>query len=262
MKPFAIFFDIDGTILNEKTGEVSPSTKEAILKARENGHYTFINTGRSLAEVSSDILNLGFDGIVCGCGTYIQYKGEELFQKKLEKACMDEIVKDLTYYKINAFLEGTNYFYVSNQTTEEHKTAIEKIFGKGVLNRLRFWTEKEIDFNKFTIWLKEKSQFQDFYEKYKEQFEFIDRKKGLFEVVPYGFTKGTAIAFICEHLGISKEQTMALGDSTNDLDMLEVAHISIGMGNSMKDVLEKVTYVTKHIEEDGVEYALKHFGII
>ena len=43
MKPNIIFFDIDGTLINEKTYIVSDSTKEAIKKAKKNGHHTILS---------------------------------------------------------------------------------------------------------------------------------------------------------------------------------------------------------------------------
>ena len=48
MKPNMIFFDIDGTLLSEKTFTVPDSAKEAIRKAQDNGHLVFINTGRPI----------------------------------------------------------------------------------------------------------------------------------------------------------------------------------------------------------------------
>ena len=67
-----IFFDIDGTIVTEDEQALIPeSTVRAIKKARENGNYTFINTGRTIFNVQDRIKNLGFDGFLCGCGTYI-----------------------------------------------------------------------------------------------------------------------------------------------------------------------------------------------
>ena len=53
--------------------------------------------------------------------------------------------------------------------------------------------------------------------------------------------------------------TYSIGDSTNDLPMLEAAGTSIAMGNSMEEILGKVTHVTKNIEDDGIMYAIEKF---
>lgn len=63
MTPKMIFFDIDGTLIPEGDTVISQSTKNAIAKARANGHLTFINTGRTFFNIDPFILDLGFDGL-------------------------------------------------------------------------------------------------------------------------------------------------------------------------------------------------------
>ena len=58
----ALFFDIDGTILSEITHEIPESALVALRKAQENGHKTFINTGRTICSVPPMIKRIPFDG--------------------------------------------------------------------------------------------------------------------------------------------------------------------------------------------------------
>ena len=74
----ALFFDIDGTILSEITHKIPESALEALHKAQENGHKTFINTGRTICSVPPMIKRISFDGFLCGCGTHLIY-GEDVF---------------------------------------------------------------------------------------------------------------------------------------------------------------------------------------
>lgn len=64
-----VFFDIDGTLVDGPTHQIPQSAVEAIRKLRENGHLAFINTGRTLVSIEPRIREIGFDGLVCGCGT-------------------------------------------------------------------------------------------------------------------------------------------------------------------------------------------------
>lgn len=73
-----IFFDIDGTLVSA-SGTILDSTRRAIALARENGHKTLINTGRTFQNVDPEIRELGFDGLVCGCGTHVILDGKTLF---------------------------------------------------------------------------------------------------------------------------------------------------------------------------------------
>ena len=74
-----LFFDIDGTLISETSGEIPESTKTALKKAQENGHITIINTGRTKSLIGDDIKELEFDGYICGCGTYIEVDNKVLY---------------------------------------------------------------------------------------------------------------------------------------------------------------------------------------
>ena len=71
-----LFFDIDGTLLSHRTLTIPESAKRAVRKAKENGHLIFINTGRTISVINKEIKDLGFDGYICGCGSYIEVDGE------------------------------------------------------------------------------------------------------------------------------------------------------------------------------------------
>jgi Cof subfamily protein (haloacid dehalogenase superfamily) len=95
-----------------------------------------------------------------------------------------------------------------------------------------------------------------------EILDFIDREQGFYEIVPKGYSKATAIRYITEYLNIPMEDTVAIGDSNNDLPMLQYAHTSIAMGNSSKQVLEVADYITTDVDKDGIWNALKWLGVL
>ena len=95
-----------------------------------------------------------------------------------------------------------------------------------------------------------------------EILDFIDREQGFYEIVPKGYSKATAIRYITDYLKIPMEDTVAIGDSNNDLPMLKYAHTSIAMGNSSKQVLEAADYITTDVDKDGIWNALKWLGVL
>ena len=101
-----IFFDIDGTIAVEPTGEIPDSAKEAIKKAKENGHLVFINTGRTFSGIPKTITELNFDGYVCGCGTHIYFQGKKIKESVIPNDQCVETVKILRKYQVYAFYEA------------------------------------------------------------------------------------------------------------------------------------------------------------
>ena len=64
------------------------------------------------------------------------------------------------------------------------------------------------------------------------------------------------------YLGGSFEDVVVFGDGHNDLSMIKAAPISIAMGNAIDEVKAAATFVTKRSDDDGIEYACKHFGWI
>ena len=73
-----IFLDVDGT-LTLPDGEVSPKVKEAIHQVQHNGHEVFLCTGRSYAG-TRPLFSLGFDGMICSAGGYIEVHGQKIFE--------------------------------------------------------------------------------------------------------------------------------------------------------------------------------------
>ena len=62
-----------------------------------------------------------------------------------------------------------------------------------------------------------------------------------------------------QYYNIPIENSFAIGDSINDLDMLRIAGISIAMGNAPEIVKSECDYVTLNVCEDGVSYAMEQF---
>ena len=82
----AIFFDIDGTLWDFRN-RIPDSTRLAIDRLRQKGHLCFINSGRTRGFISHPhLLSLGFDGIVSGCGTMIEYRDRVIFRRLIEPA--------------------------------------------------------------------------------------------------------------------------------------------------------------------------------
>lgn len=258
-----IFFDIDGTIIDEKTHECPKSTIDAIKKARENGHLTFINTGRTFFNVSEQIRSIGFDGYICGCGTYINYKDKPLLHKSIPHETCIEIVNKLRECKIEALFEGLNDFYFDQTKTPTGELAeLKESFISRRLDVSKSWDDPKLNFDKFCVWIKETSDFSSFYSYITKEFDYIDRGNNFGEIVPKGYSKATGIKFLQQYFNIPDENCYAIGDSTNDLPMLKYVPNSIAMGNGTPVLFDLVSFVTKKIEDDGIKHALKHYEII
>ena len=257
-----IFFDVDGTILSHRNFHISVSTRNAIKTAQSNGHLAFVNTGRSMAEINTEITELGFDGYICGCGTYITYENHVLLHHSINTGLISNLLTDFEQYRLDAVLEGTNAIYYDSGVENPFliKVRDSQIQTHGF--RVLTFQEPDIECDKFCIIPREGGDLPGFFEKYKFDFEFIDRGFHFFEIVPIGFSKATGIQFLEEKLKIPHENTYALGDSSNDLPMLHYVEHSIAMGNSCEEIQKLASYVTEDVDRDGVAQALRHYQII
>lgn len=267
MNPKLIFFDIDGTIVTENGGKriIPKSTKEAIKNLQEHGHLCFINTGRSLSEIDKTIHELNMDGLVCGCGTYIIYHDNVIFEKTIPFPLGNRILKELKSCKLEWLLEGSHTLYYSTHPyhthigdfQEEHRTvfsvAYDLIAPENAYNLV---------FDKFCICTDETSNLLRFQNAFENDLTFIDRGSGFYEVVPIGCSKASGIRYLMDYFHIPLEDTIAIGDSTNDLPMLEFAGTSIAMGGSSPQVCQSADIVTDDILQDGLHHAFHNLGLI
>lgn len=259
----AIFFDIDGTLFDNNIGQGIPeSCVSGIRLAQENGNLCFINTGRTKRLIERDITDrICFDGYLLGCGMTIIYKGETLLKKTLDYDLTKEIIEFLRSNRIDAILEGDEDNY-DEKPGEFFTKRFEKYAGKYTDRNFGRYEAAYGKFLKLFAYTEEEGAMERFFERFSDRLEIIDRENGFYEILLKGCSKATAMDFICERLNIPLKDTVAIGDSNNDLPMLKHAGCAIAMGRSSKDVLACADYVTTDIGDDGVYNALKWLGVI
>lgn len=255
-----MFFDIDGTLLSEKTGTIPQSTIEGFQAAKEKGHLLFINTGRPFSTINQSIKDLNPDGYVCGCGTYIQYHDKELFSTTLSTTRCHEIINDLRKHNIDSVLEGKEAAYFDTVIRHPFPATMKDNY----LNHkftIRSFLDTPVIFDKFAIWFDEHSDIEGF-KKTIPDFEYIVRGPDFGEIVPLGYSKASGIQYLLDYFNMDINDCYVFGDSMNDKAMLEYVKHAIVMGNGEPELFQHAYYVTKDIEEDGIYHALKHLELI
>ena len=258
----ALFFDIDGTLLSEKTRRVPESAVKALAQARERGHLVFINTGRVYAHLGDIRSQVEADGFLCGCGTCVVAEGRILYHYHIPHERGLAIKRDIDACALDGALEGMEGVYVHKNRSrlplvEELK---EKIRSSSAASPYS-WEDDCYDFDKFYIGSDEKSQCRELFGRLKDM-EVIDRGGGFYECVPRGHSKATAIDMVLKRCGISLDDAYVFGDSGNDLAMFRYGRNCVLMGNHSPVLEPYATFVTKTVEEDGIAYAMRELGII
>lgn len=257
----AIFFDIDGTLWDDKF-QIPDSTKEAFKLLKRNGHLTFICTGRTRSYIQDQrLLSLGFDGIVAGCGTYIEKDKEIIFYKKIEPELLKRALDYLEPYRYPLVFEGKDYLYVDEEAFADDPFL--KVLQSSVPEHiLPIWGNEEIlEASKMSIDIRGR-ECREVLENLSDEFDIIYHGTDFVELVPKGFSKATGIACACEKLGIAHEDTYAFGDSMNDYDMIHYVQHGIVMGNGLDEVKAIADYVTSELHRDGIYCGLQHFSLI
>lgn len=253
-----LFFDIDGTLLSEKTHTVPQSTIQALKKVKEQGHAIFINTGRPIATIDQCIQDLKPDGYICGCGTYVVYHNQVLYHHQLQQSRCKEIAQLIEENHIDGILESYDGVYLNKDIIHEELKAMKQRY----LDRhfkVSNTKDPDIQFDKFAVWFDH--PIDNFRENISQDFDIIERSNDMLEIVPKGHSKATGIQTIVDYFHMQLDDCYVFGDSFNDESMLRYVKHSIVMANGDEAMKEIAYFVTKDIEEDGLAYALDHFHL-
>lgn len=268
-----IAFDLDGTLLNsEKT--VSPRTKAALTRAAEHGVVLVPATGRLHRDLPADVASLPslrYVIAINGAEVFDLKEDRLLYQAELDRTDALELMKYMdTLPAIYGWYQGGQGF-ISSRYYERMKDFAHAPWLFDSMKRAYTPTDHP-----------EKTLFEEESGPQKLQLYFRDmeaRKKALKEIpsrfpqcavsssLPINIevnaasaTKGHALAFLAERLGIKPEETLAFGDGTNDISMLRQAGTGVAMGNAAPEAQEAADRVTGTNDEDGIAAILEEYS--
>lgn len=279
MKKKVVFLDVDGTLVNDN-GIIPESAKVAVKEARKNGHYIFLCTGRSKAELFDHIMEIGFDGVIAAAGGYIEHEGKVIMHKKVKNEDVRHLVTYFDENNIDFYLESNGGLFASKNCKNHLR---EIIFGdpnmddkvraeleEGMNPFIQCLIESEDlirdDINKISF-LGSSLPIETIKNEFSSKFNVIESTVPVFgnnsgELSIPGIHKATAIEKLLEHLNLSKENTFAYGDGINDTEMLEFVNVGVAMGNA-KDALKNIADdVTDTHDEDGIYNSFKKYQLI
>ena len=272
-----IFIDIDGTLFNHKKDDIPESAKEAILNAKSKGHKIFLSTGRPYADIDKEILDLPLDGMIVSCGAVVYVENKPIYCKTYPQKELINLIQFMSNNNIGFSLDGIHKNYLSEEAficlsglkfkNNEDSELSRAIMAKN--NGFPCEERKEEDLKevvKISIFTKNKESCEKLFQKIPDSltgFMYKNYHLDLYngEISIKGITKATGLKQITNYLNKAIEATVAIGDSLNDLDILQAAGLSICMGNGADECKKVADFTTKDISDDGLAYALKHFNL-
>ena len=272
-----IFIDIDGTLFDHKKDDIPESAKEAILNAKSKGHKIFLSTGRPYADIDKEILDLPLDGMIVSCGAVVYVENKPIYCKTYPQKELINLIQLMSVNNIGFSLDGIHKNYLSEEAficlsglmfkNNEDSELSRAMMAKN--NCFPFEEMKEEDLKevvKISIFTKNKESCEKLFQKIPDSltgFMYKNNHLDLYngEISIKGITKATGLKQITSYLNKAIEDTVVIGDSLNDLDILQAAGLSICMGNGADECKKVADFTTKDISDDGLAYALQHFNL-
>ena len=255
-KRYAVFLDIDGTLISDSF-RIPQENLDAIDAARAKGHKVFINTGRSWGNIPLELREqFNVDGVIAGSGAMIIVDGKTVYKKSYDP---ETVRKTAEYFFENrdcwCVFEGlkTNYIIANAGYKVRDGRQIEL---KSIDDLDLLLPDEEIQ-----VIAAGPVVPDEFMKTFDDKMSFFVMRTYV-DFVIKGCSKADGIKKAIELFDIPRENTIAVGDSSNDLEMLEFVGHSIAMGNASPAAKEKAEYVTAHIHEEGIYKALEHYGLI
>lgn len=267
-----VALDMDGTILLDDHLTVTPAVRQAICAAAQKGVQVVPATGRVFSMLPDVFLQMEeVRYVINSNGASVRDLQEDkvIYQKCISVETAGKILEMLEPYGllIQFYCEGNIY-------TEKRlmKHVDELPFSKEFITEIRK-TQQEVD--SLRTFLQEHPEGiekcnlahvpsplrEELWKTFGAMPELavVSSAGSNLELNRRDASKGDALRHLCEQLHIAPEEVMAVGDSGNDIEMLQFAGYSVAMGNSTPDAMEAAKYRTASNQEDGVALAIQKF---
>ena len=271
-----VALDLDGTLF-DNSSHISERNLTAIRSITDKGIHVVISTGRPFEGIPFDqIKGTGINYAITanGSGIYEISTGKCLYENAMDEELVTPILNFLLTRDIHmdAFIGGKGYTPVQCVETAQKLTVPSSIKNYIITTRtrldniLQFIHENQLKVQKMTL---------NFYPA--ADGTLIDRetvRKFLvsnpsittvcggynnLEFTRADANKGVGLRKLAEILGVNPDANMAIGDTENDLAIIEAAGIGVAMGNATDAVKARADYVTTTNTKDGVAAAIEHF---
>jgi len=271
----AVFLDVDGTYADY--GVVPAGHVRAVQAAREAGHRVFLCTGRPVSMLPGAIRGAGFDGLVASAGAYVEVAGEVLVDRRFPADLAARTVAALDAHDAVYVLEAQESLHVPPAAEERLRTIIEEHFSQApdgrevgssaILGSLeRVPDLAKVPFSKVSVF-DSPVPMQQLVEEIGEGIAVVensiaDEGRHAGELYQRGISKADGVAAAIAHLGISRENSIAVGDGENDLEMVAFAGIGVAIEGSSPELLALADRTAAPPQQEGLVAAFEELGLI
>lgn len=270
----AVFLDVDGTYADY--GVVPAGHVRAVRAAREAGHKVLLCTGRPVSMLPPTILGAGFDGLVASAGAYVEVAGEVLLDRRFPTDLAASTVAALDEHDAVYVLESQESLHVPPAAVARLRTIIEAHFRRGpdgratgssaILDSMRPITNpKAVSFAKISVF-DAPIPMELLARQIGEAIAVVensiaDEGRHAGELYQRGISKADGVAAVIAHLGMDRENTIAIGDGQNDLEMIAYAGVGIAIEGSSPELLALADRTAAPPHREGLVAAFAELGL-
>ena len=266
MKYKLLALDLDDTLLNESY-VISPRNIKAIRAIVQKGMKVTIATGRMFRSTLPHARKLEVElPLITYHGALIKNacSGEVLKHYPLPYDTALEILQlgEKMDFHVNFYFDDRLFIKEENENTKYYQQ-IASIPVESVGELSHFMLEQHMQPTKLTIINQDgrMDQLQHMLrDKFMQQLSIVLSRPHFLEITNRQATKGQALRFLAGKEGILAEEIVAMGDSYNDIDMLQYAGLGVAVANAPQEVKNAADHITAANTDDGVALFLEqHF---
>ena len=257
MKKPIVFFDIDGTLLNDEK-KIPDSTKKAVRLLQERGIHTAIATGRVPNMFYWIQKELNIDSYVAMNGQYVVFEGKEIYSNPINPEMLESLTK-LTANNDHALAYCSHLDY---KVSKSNHPFIEAGFDSLMMPYPEVDEEyyKHLPIYQGHLYCSRKDA-QMYFDQFPE-FSFVKWDDNAYDILPRGASKAVGISKMLGILEINKENSFAFGDGLNDLEMLTMVGTGVAMGNAVPEAKAAANVITTSSSNDGILNGLIQVGLL
>lgn len=259
MKQKYFFFDIDGTLTCSKGfNSIPESTLCALQELQRNGHFVAIATGRPYYFACDLAQAANLDNLVCNGGNDIYLQGNCIVHQPLDRRFAQQVIEDCLAYKIPFCVSYDNSIKrITHNDAFQHAVKDFPFRGDLFIDATLDYAQLPAIERLFVAIPEGEERTLPCFQQYQP---CRYGKKPYVIVEPDD--KYSGIEKMVTLLRGNLEDVVVFGDGVNDVKMFQQAPFAIAMGNAVVEIKNLADFITKSNDEDGIAYALRHFGWI
>lgn len=258
------FFDIDGTLIVPKKGEVSERVRRAIFMLHERGIVPILVSGRPLFSMIPLAESLSIRGCIAYNGGLVVVDGEVVYDNPIDESRVEQLVSFANSNMHPLIFPGMDGYYATTldhpkvREIFQYTTTLNHSYWKHYTPKLNpsYWKTHPIYQMELIAPIEELTVYQ---ERFGEEFQFYPWHvaSSATNINPLANSKAIGMHHVLKRFSLDESVAAAIGDGPNDIEMIRSAHLGIAMGNACKELKSAADLVAEDVTADGAAKAIE-----